>query len=244
MNKFIQYTKDSWKIFQDNWVSFLIICLFQFILSSICFVPLALVSSKLNINMTSNISTDEAFILSIMRNPLFIYTFTICGVLVLAIFTFCIIASIEVANGEKSWKKAFQKSWHLFSNAFLLTVLCILLINIGFILFIAPGVFALFLLSLVYPITAIKKSKPIKTIQQSCHLNITHWKETLIPFIIFWVIFAVVFIISLYIQTSILNILIILVFFPIFYTVLFKDISSRPVILNNNSEPTNTNEEK
>jgi hypothetical protein len=48
----------------------------------------------------------------------------------------------------------------------------------------------------------------------------------------------------LYIQTSILNILIILVFFPIFYTVLFKDISSRPVILNNNSEPTNTNEEK
>jgi hypothetical protein len=48
--------------------------------------------------MTSNISTDEAFI------------FTICRVLVLAIFTFCIIASIEVANGEKSWKKAFQKS--------------------------------------------------------------------------------------------------------------------------------------
>ena len=75
---------------------------------------------------------------------------------------------------KETWKKAFQKSWHLFSNAFLLTVLCILLINIGFILFIAPGVFALFLLSLVYPITAIKKSKPIKTIQQSCHLNITH----------------------------------------------------------------------
>ena len=161
MNKLVQYLKNTWSIFQDNWTSFLIICLVQLIISSICFVPLALVSSKLNINMPSNISTNEALMLSIIRNPLFIYTLIISSVLILAVFSFCIVASIEVANGTKSWKKAFQKAWSLFSSIFLLTVLSMLLINIGLILFIVPGIFILFLLSLIYPIAIINKSKPI-----------------------------------------------------------------------------------
>ena len=98
MRTFTEQLTETWKIFQDNWKSFLVVFVISTFFMVLCCIPLGLNMSRMGINST----TPPEEVLKLIYNAQFFSLLSITLLLVFIIYILCITASFILANGERS----------------------------------------------------------------------------------------------------------------------------------------------
>jgi len=220
MKSFKEQLIETWKIFQENWVSFFIVFVINSFIAIICFIPLGLSAMKMGLD--ANFNEEQLFVL--VRNPQFLLVFFVSLTLAFAMYLLSITTSFELANGEKKWKKAFKKALSSYGKIYFMVLLGTSLATLGFCLFIIPGILILFFLSFIFPIVVIEKTGIIETMKKSYSVIKANWKVVVSRFALFSLVSIIFFFFTNILHLGSLNSAVSLIFLPIFYTVLYKEL--------------------
>jgi len=222
MKTFKEELINTWKIFQENWVSFFIIFVINIILMVLCCIPIGL--SIVRTGLSANINKEQ--LLSLMKDVQFLIPLFISANLAFLAYIFSLIASFTIASGEKKWKQAIKKAFSLFWRVYFMVLFGLFLACIGFCLLIIPGVLILFYLSFILPVMINENTGIIETMKRSRFLIKNNWKAIAWRFFLFALVTCLFNAIIEALHLGTLDTLVSLIFLPIFYTVLYKEVNT------------------
>lgn len=173
----------SWNALLLNIKTFAI--LFLSILVSIAVFSALLLAPALGgimVEDTSTVALDSLNATGVIAGIVGIVGMIVIGVIIATAVT---ITSLASAQGKVlPVKAALQQSQSLFLPVLLLGVLSILAIVLGLLLFILPGIAAIFFLSFAIYVLIDKKCAPIDALKGSYELTKKNWKIVLAYFVV------------------------------------------------------------
>lgn len=217
--------KEMWEVFKGNWKSFLVIGILSLIVMILVTTILgSLIGAELLMSMTK-IKNVQALSLFITQHKVVLLQFLILLFMLFLVETFFVGAIYyQIKDKEKSYFSALNNAYHNFWRLLGAAFLQSLIVCLGIIFFIIPGIYLGVLLAFVLPIAVFEDKGAALSLMSSISLLKNHWWATLFRLLAFGCLY---FLVSLGLNALMLGGLsyfIGLVFQPIYTFCLYKNL--------------------